>query len=289
MTNNTTNESNKPSGLRSSYLSSIEVMAQSIAGIAPSVTPALVIPLVFGFAGNGTWLAYFFGTIAIVLVGANLNQFTKRSASPGNLYAFIVKGLGPGIGVISGWALVLAYILTASAVLCGFINYVNVLLAYVGITLPAILIGIIGALTAWFIAVKDIKLSARLMLAFEHRFKGMKKIDVRREAAHLHRLAFQGAGIQRQYHLPFMQGVPQAGAGFLIAVFQPGEHGLVESPLSQQVVAGPLIHPAEVAAFMPFRRRDLPLAELFIVHPAAVGIHRGAYVLPGGVNIPGAG
>jgi len=167
MTNNTTNESNKPSGLRSSYLSSIEVMAQSIAGIAPSVTPALVIPLVFGFAGNGTWLAYFFGTIAIVLVGANLNQFTKRSASPGNLYAFIVKGLGPGIGVISGWALVLAYILTASAVLCGFINYVNVLLAYVGITLPAILIGIFGALTAWFIAVKDIKLSARLMLAFE--------------------------------------------------------------------------------------------------------------------------
>ena len=125
------------------YLSSIEVLAQSIASIAPSATPALVIPLVNGFAGNGTWLAYLFATIATILVAANLNQFTKRSASPGNLYAFIIKGLGTDIGVISGWALVLAYLLTASAVLCGFIDYANVLLAYAGITAPAILIGII--------------------------------------------------------------------------------------------------------------------------------------------------
>lgn len=51
--------------------------------------------------------------------------------------------------------------------LCGFINYANVLLAYAGIAVPAVLIGIIGALAAWFIAVKDIKLSARIMLAFE--------------------------------------------------------------------------------------------------------------------------
>lgn len=164
---NANDESNNLSGLRGSYLSSVEVLAQSIASIAPSATPALVIPLVYGFAGNGTWLSYFFATIATILVAANLNQFTKRSASPGNLYAFIVKGLGTDIGVISGWALVLSYLLTASAVLCGFINYANVLLAYAGIAMPAILIGIIGALAAWLIAVKDIKLSARIMLAFE--------------------------------------------------------------------------------------------------------------------------
>jgi amino acid transporter len=164
---NKKDESNNLSGLRGSYLSSVEVLAQSIASIAPSATPALVIPLVYGFAGNGTWLTYLFATIATILVAANLNQFTKRSASPGNLYAFIVKGLGTDIGVISGWALVLAYLLTASAVLCGFINYANVLLAYAGIAASEILIGIIGVFAAWIIAVKDIKLSARIMLAFE--------------------------------------------------------------------------------------------------------------------------
>lgn len=167
MSDNTGDDSSNISGLRGSYLSSMEVLAQSIASIAPSATPALVIPLVYGFAGNGTWLAYLFATIATILVAANLNQFTKRSASPGNLYAFIVKGLGTDIGVISGWALVLSYLLAASAVLCGFINYAHVLLSYAGIAAPSILIGIIGASSAWFIAFKDIKLSARIMLAFE--------------------------------------------------------------------------------------------------------------------------
>jgi amino acid transporter len=155
------------SGLKKAILSPIEVLAQSIASIAPSATPALVIPLVFYYAGNGTWLSYLFATIAIVLVGANLNQYTRRSASPGSLYSFVVKGLGTGTGVISGWALVLAYLLTASAVLAGFINYANVLLSYAGITISPLIIGIIGAAIAWFIAVKDIKLSAKLMLVLE--------------------------------------------------------------------------------------------------------------------------
>jgi amino acid transporter len=155
------------SGLKKSILSPIEVLAQSIANIAPSATPALVIPLVFFFAGNGTWLSYLFATVATVLVGANLNQYTKRSASPGSLYSFVVQGLGSNTGVISGWALVLAYLLTASAVLSGFINYANVLLSYAGITISPLVIGFAGAAAAWFIAFKDIKLSARLMLAFE--------------------------------------------------------------------------------------------------------------------------
>ena len=121
-----------------------------MANIAPSATPALVIPLVFATAGNGTWLAYLFATIAIALVAGNLNQFTKRSASPGSLYAYVAKGLGSNVGVIAGWALILAYILTASAVLCGFVNYANVLFEYAGIRLPSLLIAIVGAAGAWF-------------------------------------------------------------------------------------------------------------------------------------------
>jgi amino acid transporter len=155
------------SGLKKEVLSFVEVLAQSISGIAPSATPALVIPLVFATAGNGTWLAYLFAMVVMVLIGANLNQFTKRSASPGSLYEYVVKGLGSGAGVVSGWALVLAYTLTASAVLAGFMNYGNVLLAYAGITIPAVLIGLVGALSAWIVAYKDIKLSAKIILYFE--------------------------------------------------------------------------------------------------------------------------
>ena len=162
-----TQETTNLHGLRHNYLNFIEVLAQSIGGIAPSATPALVIPLVYAAALGGTWLVYLFATAVIILIALNLNTFTKRSASPGSLYEYIVKGLGPGAGVIAGWALLLAYLLTASAVYSGFINYANVLLEYANIHVPFILIGVVGAAAAWFIAYKDIRLSANLMLVFE--------------------------------------------------------------------------------------------------------------------------
>jgi len=155
------------SGLRKEYLPFTGVITQSIANIAPSATPALVIPLVFATAGNGTWLAYLFATIVIALVGVNLNQFTKRSASAGSIYSYVVKGLGTNAGFVSGWSLVMAYTLTAGAVLCGFINYANVLLQYTGVTISPILIGVVGAVAAWYIAYRDIKLSTKIMLSFE--------------------------------------------------------------------------------------------------------------------------
>ncbi|HWQ41676.1 MAG TPA: APC family permease [Desulfosporosinus sp.] len=167
MSKKTENQKFSKSGLRREYLTPLEVLGQSVANIAPSATPALVIPLVFATAGNGTWLAYLFATIAIALVGANLNQFTRRSASAGSLYAYVAKGLGSDVGVVAGWALVLAYILTASAVLCGYVNYANVLFEYAGISIPSVLTAIVGAVVAWLLAFKDIKLSTKIMLVLE--------------------------------------------------------------------------------------------------------------------------
>lgn len=155
------------SGLKNEVLSFFDVLGQSIGGIAPSATPALVIPLVFATAGNGTWLAYLFATVAILLVAANLNQFSRRSASPGSLYSYISQGLGPGAGVISGWALLLAYTLTASAVLTGFVNYANVLLEYAHWSVSPYVIALAGVASAWLVGYRDIKLSTSLMLILE--------------------------------------------------------------------------------------------------------------------------
>lgn len=165
-TSNSVNNSNK-TGLKSGVLSLFDVIGQSIGGIAPSATPALVIPLVFATAGNGTWLAYLFAMLAILLVGLNINHFTQRSASAGSLYSYVAQGLGPGAGVISGWALVLAYTLTASAVLTGFINYANVLLAYGGLKISPYIIALIGTFSAWYVGYKDIRISTKLMLVLE--------------------------------------------------------------------------------------------------------------------------
>ena len=156
-----------PPGLRPEYLSFPEVLAQSIANIAPTATPAFVIPLVFASAGNGTWLAYLTATVGLLLVSFSINEFARRSASVGSLYAFIARGLGPVIGVIAGWALVIAYLFTATAVILGFASYGDVLLGSSGSIGLAIFLAAVGTVAAWWIAYRDIKLSAKFMLVFE--------------------------------------------------------------------------------------------------------------------------
>ena len=154
-------------GLRSQCLSFPEILAQSVANVAPTATPTVNLALVFASAGNGTWLTYVIATIGLMFVGMNINQFARRTASPGSLYAYIAKGLGSTMGVLSGWGLVLAYLFTAMAVLCGFANYTNVLLSPTGIQFSPLFLYAICTGIAWYFAYKDIQLSTMLMLAIE--------------------------------------------------------------------------------------------------------------------------
>jgi amino acid transporter len=155
------------SGLRANCLPFPDVLAQSVANIAPTVTPTVNAALVFASAGNGTWLTYLIATVGLLLVGMNINQFAQRSAAPGSLYMYIARGLGPMAGVVTGWALMLAYLFTAIAVAAGFANYGEVLLSPLGITPSPIFLIAICVGVAWYIAYKDIQLSTVLMLLLE--------------------------------------------------------------------------------------------------------------------------
>jgi amino acid transporter len=155
-------------GLRADALSPVETLAQSIASIAPTAGPALTMPAVFALAGNATWLVYFLGTLSMVLVALSVRQFARRSASPGSLYEYAASALSPFWAAVTGWSLLMAYAGTAGAVTGGFSSYLNVLvhLAF-GINLPAIVPTAISVGFATWIAVRDIRLSARLMLSLE--------------------------------------------------------------------------------------------------------------------------
>ena len=155
------------SGLRADCLPFSEVLAQSIANIAPTLTPTVNAALVYANAGVGTWLTFVFATIGLLFVGININQFARRSASPGSLYAYITRGLGSTAGVITGWSLILAYVFTAMAVMCGFANYGEVLLNPLGIAPSPIFLFAICIGLAWYVAYRDIQLSTAIMLALE--------------------------------------------------------------------------------------------------------------------------
>lgn len=154
-------------GLKPHCLPFGELLAQSFAVIAPTTIPASNIGLIVALAGNGTWLSFLLGLMGLLFVSININQFASRSASPGSLYSYIAKGLGPMAGVVCGWSLVLAYLFTGMSVLCGFANFSGVLLGYAGLHLAPITWLTIGAVIAWYAAYKDVQLSAMAMLWIE--------------------------------------------------------------------------------------------------------------------------
>ena len=165
-----TNESLKTphiGSLKQDCLSYLEVLSQAISVIAPSTVPAAILGLIFATAGNGTWLSFVLGMVGLVIVSLNINQFAKRSASPGSLYTYIVKGLGPIAGVLSGWGLLFGYMLTGMSTLCGFSIFGAMLLNQVGFHTSVIAWFALGTLGSCYIAYKDIQLSAKMMLSFE--------------------------------------------------------------------------------------------------------------------------
>ncbi len=155
-------------GLRSGALSPMETLAQSVSTIAPTTTPVATIPLVCALAGNGTWLAYVIATGAILLVALCIAKFARYSASPGSLYSYASTILPPSLGATAAWSLLLAYIATGASVIGGFYHYGNLLLrdASGHEVSAAFLAVLVTAISIW-IAWRDVKISARLMLWIE--------------------------------------------------------------------------------------------------------------------------
>lgn len=150
-------------GLRSRVLSRTEVLGQSVSGIAPTLTPAITIALVFQLSGNGTWLAYVLATFAILLVAWCIGQFASQSTKPGSLYSYASTALPPWLAAVVAWSLVLAYIATASSSIGGFYEYGGRFLRFGGKPTFAVLIAALMTWVSTWIAWRDVKISARLM------------------------------------------------------------------------------------------------------------------------------
>jgi amino acid transporter len=143
-------------------------MAQSISGVAPTLAPFLTIPLVFTLSGNGTWLAFALAMVAILLVARCIGRFARYSASPGSLYCYASMILPPWLAATGAWSLLLAYVATSATNIGGFYHYTNVMLRNTtGHAAPVLLLATVGVGVPMWIAWRDVRISARLMLLIE--------------------------------------------------------------------------------------------------------------------------
>ncbi len=162
------NAAAKDYGLHAGVLGPVETLAQSVSAVAPSTSPSLTIPLVFALAGNATWFVYLLAMGAIFLVGFCVSRFARLSASPGSLYSYTANTLPPVFGVTTAWGLLLAYVATGASVAGGALYYATVLLQQVFHWVPPAIpmLAFVCGVAGW-IAYRDVKLSAELMLWIE--------------------------------------------------------------------------------------------------------------------------
>ena len=154
-------------GLHAGVLSPMEILAQSVSAMAPSTSPSLTIPLVFAIAGNATWFVYLLAMGATLLVGFCVSRFARLSASLGSLYAYAADTLPMVFGVTAGWALLLAYLAIGASVAGGALYYCELLSQQFLHWSPPVFTLIVVCAAAGFVAYRDVKLSAELMLWIE--------------------------------------------------------------------------------------------------------------------------
>jgi len=150
--------------LRPGALGLIETVGQSLAAIAPTLTPALNISVVAGLAGIGCWMSYFIGTLGVVIVAASVGILATRHPEAGSYFVYIGRSFGPFAGALAGWAMISAYMFTAVAVALSFAIFLGNFLTVFGIRLGMLptctaMLLFIGTVT--YAAYRDVKLSSR--------------------------------------------------------------------------------------------------------------------------------
>ncbi len=157
------------SELRKDSLSFVEALGQSIANVSPTLTPAVAVVVVVGMAGTASWLVYVLATIALIVVGINIGKLAGKISAAGSFFIYVSRGLGPSWGLLSGWAMLAAYIFTAMALTAATSLFIDALLTALGFSaqVPRVALYAILSFLIWAFATRDIRISSRFGLSME--------------------------------------------------------------------------------------------------------------------------
>ena len=156
--------------LRQGALSLPETIGQSIANIAPTLTPGAEHLVVAGIAGIGSWISYLIATIGCVFVGCCISTLAKRHPEAGSYFMYIGRNFGPVPGALAGWLMILAYLSCAVAVASGAPLFLTHDPGAFGLVLPHAWLAVYGLAFLGIVAYaayRDMQLSSRLGLIME--------------------------------------------------------------------------------------------------------------------------
>lgn len=157
-------------GLRANALGLVDVIGQSVANIGPSLTPAINIAIIAGWAGDGSWLSFAVATVGMLFVAYNIAVLSRRHTLSGSYFLYVARTFGPLAGLVTGWLLIGAYLMTGVAVAMGFVIFLRHLLDALGLVhaMPPPAIVFVACVAATGIAAfRSVSFSARFGLVLE--------------------------------------------------------------------------------------------------------------------------
>ena len=158
-------------GLNRRTVGFADVLAQSVAAVAPAAASAMAVLMVADMAGGATVLVMAVATIIVFFVARTINQFTRRFAASGSLYTYAARGLGTIGGLATGAAIVLGYAFISIFALLGGAHYAMMFVTRLWPGLPAtpVALGalVVEAAVLTIVLVRGIRLSSRVALVVE--------------------------------------------------------------------------------------------------------------------------
>jgi amino acid transporter len=153
-------------------LSIWEAIGISLALMAPSMAASINPQGTATTVGRATPIAFALAFVGVLLVAYTFVRLTQRFHHSGSVYGFVGATLGPRAGVISGWALTGTYTFYAVVTSMAGGRFASNFLNALGIwknppTWSGFLLGAIGMLLVWWLAITPARGGTRVLLAAE--------------------------------------------------------------------------------------------------------------------------
>jgi len=164
------NETGQPKLHRN--LSVWEAIGISLALMAPSMAASINPQGTATTVGRAVPIAFALAFAGVLLVAYTFVRLTQRFHHSGSVYGFVGATLGPRAGVVSGWALTGTYTFYAVVTSMAGGRFAANFLNAIGVwknppTWSGFLLGIIGMVLVWWLAITPARGGTRVLLAAE--------------------------------------------------------------------------------------------------------------------------
>ncbi|HEY5355330.1 MAG TPA: APC family permease [Streptosporangiaceae bacterium] len=153
-------------------LSVWEAIGISLALMAPSMAASINPQGTATTVGRAVPIAFALAFVGVLLVAYTFVRLTQRFHHSGSVYGFVGATLGPRAGVVSGWALTGTYTFYAVVTSMAGGRFAANFLNAIGVwknppTWSGFLLGMIGMVLVWWLAITPARGGTRVLLAAE--------------------------------------------------------------------------------------------------------------------------